>query len=78
MTEEEEIVDTREFSKIVNIQTTILKYLDEDKSQKSNFSCQKLLDDLNSPKNYIDTKEALHLLRSIINNHHRSPDFFTK
>ena len=61
-----------------NFQNEILKYLDEEKCNEDDINIQKYFDENLIPVNGFDVKKIFCLLRSIINNHHRSNNFFNK
>ena len=79
MTEEEEDMDASSILKrIKNIQMAVIDYLDEEKDQDDDMIIKQINDKLKELKNDFDIKEILHLLRSIIYNHHRNPHFYSR
>ena len=62
--------------KYSSIQKTILDYIDEENETFEDFT--KKFGDLNIHDKQVDNKKMFDILRSIINNHHRDNDFFTK
>ena len=62
-----------------SLQTAILNYLDEEKSNDNDFSnIHQFFDNSKAQGKGLDIKNILHFLRIIINNHHRNSHFFSR
>lgn len=60
------------------IEDNIIQYLDQKDENENEVNVFTFFDKLKSQETGLNAKTILHLVRSIIENHHRQNDFFTK